>query len=406
VLYKLNRVKDNKRLKLAILLGALAALGPLTIDMYLPSFPTIINEYRTNASLVQFSLTACLLGLGLGQLIIGPMSDVQGRRQPLLIFLILYFAASIACALAPSIHIFIGARFMQGFATAGGIVISRAIVRDLYSGSELTKFFALLMLINNLVLILAPIAGSGILIFTNWSGVFLVLGAIGILLFLLVTWRLDETLQPEDRVPSHIGQTLKNFLTLIKDRQFAGYTLTQGFILAGIFAYVSGTPFVYQNIYGASPQLFSLLFSMNGIGIMLGTQVVGRFADTVSETRFLKIGLMMSCVSSIILLIVVLFKGPLVAVIIPIFFFVSSVGIISTSSFALAMEKQAHMAGSASALLGLLPFVLGAISAPLVGIAGEYSAIPMSVIIFSSSMLAILSFYGLTAKKAANWGQV
>ncbi|MEC2326050.1 Bcr/CflA family multidrug efflux MFS transporter [Lederbergia lenta] len=395
----LNRLKDNKRLRLALILGMLAALGPLTIDMYLPSFPTIANEYGTNASLVQFSLTACLLGLGIGQLIIGPMSDVRGRRLPLIIFLTLYFVASIACAFAPNIYLFIVARFTQGFAAAAGIVISRAVVRDVYSGRELTKFFALLMLINNLAPILAPVAGGGILKFTKWNGVFIVLGMIGILLVIIVSSRLKETLPPQDRVPSNIGQTLKNFLSLIKDRQFTGYALTQGFITAGIFAYVSGTPFVYQNIYGVSPQVFSILFGMNGIGIMLGTHLVGRLADVVSETRFLKIGLLMSSLASISLLLVVLFNGPLFAVVISIFFFVSSIGIISTSSFSLAMDSQAHMAGSAAALLGLLPFILGSISAPLVGVAGESTAVPMGVIIFSASTLALLSFYGLARKR-------
>ncbi|MBS4224838.1 Bcr/CflA family multidrug efflux MFS transporter [Lederbergia citrea] len=394
----MNRLLENNRLKLALLLGMLAAMGPLTIDMYLPSFPTIASNYGTNASLVQFSLTACLLGLGVGQLIIGPMSDVRGRRKPLIIFLFLYFAASIACAFAPSIYVFIGARFMQGFTAAAGIVISRAVVRDMYSGRELTKFFALLMLINNLAPILAPVVGGGILRFTKWSGVFIVLASIGILLVILVTWKLKETLPPEKRVPSNIGHTLKNFILLIQDRQFAGYALTQGFIVAGIFAYVSGTPFVYQNIYGASPQLFSLLFGMNGIGIMIGTQIVGRFSDRISETRFLKIGLFMASFASLALLIVVIFNGPLFAVVIPIFFFVSSIGIISTSSFSLAMESQAHVAGSAAALLGLLPFVLGSITAPLVGIAGEHTAVPMGAIIFFASMMALLSFYGLANK--------
>ncbi|MEK3889649.1 Bcr/CflA family multidrug efflux MFS transporter [Bacillus sp. FSL K6-3431] len=394
----MNRLIDNKRFRLALLLGSLAALGPLTIDMYLPSFPTIANDYGTNASLVQFSLTACLLGLGIGQLVIGPMSDVRGRRQPLIIFITLYFISSIACAFAPSIYVFIGARFMQGFSAAAGIVISRAVVRDVYSGRELTKFFALLMLINNLAPILAPIAGGGILRFTKWNGVFIVLAAIGILLVILVTSKLEETLPKEQRVPSNIGQTLRNFMSLIKDRQFAGYALTQGFITAGIFAYVSGTPFVYQNIYGVSPQVFSILFGMNGIGIMIGTQLVGRFADIVSEERFLKIGLLMSSLASIALLIVVLFNGPLFAVVISIFFFVSSIGIISTSSFSLAMDSQGNMAGSAAALLGLLPFILGSISAPLVGVAGENTAVPMGVIIFSASTLALLSFYGLARK--------
>ena len=393
-----NILTKNKRLKLAFLLGSLAALGPLTIDMYLPSFPTIANEFSTKASLVQFSLTACLLGLGIGQLVIGPMSDVRGRRPPLLIFLTLYFAASIACAFAPTISIFIGARFMQGFAAAAGIVISRAVVRDIYNGRELTKFFALLMLINNLAPIMAPVVGSSILMFTNWRGVFVLLGLIGILLIFIVTLKLDETLPPENRVPSNLGQTLKNFLSLIKDRKFVGYALTQGFITAGIFAYVSGTPFVYQNIYGTSPQVFSILFGMNGIGIMIGTFLIGRFADIISESRFLKIGLFMAISAGFSLLIVVLFSGPLYAIVIPIFVFVSSIGIISTSSFSLAMQTQGHIAGSASALLGLLPFILGAIAAPLVGIAGENTAVPMGVIIFSASLLALLSFYGLVGK--------
>jgi len=395
----LNRSRDNKRYRLALLLGFLTAFGPLTIDMYLPSFPSIANEFSTNASLVQFSLTACLLGLGIGQLVIGPMSDVRGRRSPLLIFLTMYIVASILSAFAPNISIFIGARFLQGFAAAAGIVISRAVVRDVYSGRELTKFFALLMLINNLAPILAPVAGSTILLFTNWRGVFVLLGVIGIILILLVTFNLEETLPPEDRVPSNLGQTFKNFLSLLKDRQFVGYALTQGFIMSGIFAYVSGTPFVYQNIYGTSPQLFSLLFGMNGVGIMIGTFLIGRFADLIPESRFLKIGLFMAMAASSTLLIVVLFNGPLWAVVVPIFIFVSSIGIISTSSFSLAMQTQGHIAGSASALLGLLPFILGALAAPLVGIAGEKTAVPMGVIIFMASLLALLSFYGLVGKR-------
>lgn len=387
---------ENKRLKLAIILGLLAALGPLTIDMYLPSFPTIASDYKTSASLVQVSLTACLLGLGIGQLIIGPMSDVRGRRQPLVIFITLYFIASLACAFAPNILIFIIARFTQGFAAAGGIVISRAIVRDLYSGRELTKFFALLMLINNMAPILAPIIGGGIIKFTKWHGVFIVLSIVGVLLLLLVATQLEETLPVERRVPSNIGQTLKNFLSLIQDREFLGYALAQGFMMGGIFAYVSGTPFVYQNIYGTSPQLFSFLFGLNGIGILVGTQVVGHFADFIPERKFLQFGLIMSNIAGLMLVIILFFNGPLFAVVIAIFFFVSSIGIISTTSFSLAMEAQAHIAGSASALLGLLPFILGAATAPLVGIAGEHTALPMGLTIFGCGFLSLLAFYGLS----------
>jgi MFS transporter, DHA1 family, multidrug resistance protein len=397
---KMNKLAGTKRLQLALLLGSLGLLGPFTIDMYLPSFPTIVKEYHTTASLVQISLTSCLLGLGLGQLVIGPMSDVQGRRKPLRIFLIMYLIASVICAFAPNIYTFIGARFIQGFAAAGGLVISRAIVRDVYSGRELTKFFALLMLVGNLGPIVAPIAGGIILAFTNWSGVFLVLACVGIVLVLLVSWKLEETLPMENRVPSDISQILKNFGSLLKDRQFAGYALTQGFIIAGIFAYVSGIPFVYQNIYGVTPQVFSLLFGVNGIALIIGSQVVGRFADLISERTFLKIGLLISNVAGSALLVAFLVEAPLIAVAIPIFFLVASIGIIATTSFALAMETQGHIAGSASALLGLLPFVLGSLTAPLVGIAGEYSAIPMGIVIFLASFMAFLSYYGLVRKSS------
>ncbi|MBE1554719.1 Bcr/CflA family multidrug efflux MFS transporter [Sporosarcina limicola] len=388
----------SKRLKLALLLGTLAAMGPLSIDMYLPSFPTIVGAFDTTASFVQVSLTACLLGIGLGQLILGPMSDVRGRKKPLIIGLAVYFLASIACAFAPNIGFFIAARFLQGFAASAGIVISRAVVRDVYSGRELTKFFALLMLVNNLAPILAPVLGGGILAFTDWTGVFIVLSAIGLLLFSIVLWKMDETLPVQKRVPSNLSHTLKNFLSLLKNRQFMGYAFAQGFIMAGIFAYVAGTPFVYQNIYGVSPQMFSLLFGMNGLGLIIGTQIVGRLTGLVSEKRFLETGLFISISSGTLLLIAVLLNGPLITIVIPIFFFVASIGVISTSSFSLAMESQGHIAGSASALLGLLPFILGSITAPLVGIAGEWTAIPMGVIIFSASLIAVLAYFGLTRK--------
>lgn len=389
----------SKRFKFALLLGVLAAMGPLTIDMYLPSFPTIVASFDTTASFVQVSLTACLLGIGIGQLVLGPMSDVHGRKKPLLIAMLAYFIASALCALSPSIGFFIAARFLQGFAASAGIVISRAIVRDVYSGKELTKFFALLMLINNLAPILAPLFGGAVLTFTDWTGVFAVLSVIGILLFVVVLWKMDETLPEEKRVPSNLSNTIKNFVSLLKNREFMGYALAQGFIMAGIFAYVAGTPFVYQNIYGVSPQTFSVLFGMNGLGLIIGTQTVGRLTGIISERRFLEIGLFISITSGVLLLAAVLLNGPLITIVVPIFFFVASIGVISTSSFSLAMESQGHIAGSASALLGLLPFVLGSMTAPLVGIAGEETAVPMGAIIFASALIAVLSYMLLAKSK-------
>ena len=388
----------KKRIQLAILLGSLGLLGPFTIDTYLPSFPTIVNDFGTTASLVQISLTSCLLGLGLGQLFIGPLSDVKGRRQPLLIFITLYLLASITCALAPNIYFLIIARLVQGFAAAGGLVISRAIVRDLFSGRELTKFFTMMVLVGNLGPIVAPIAGGGILAFSNWHGVFLALAIIGAVLLITVALKLEETLPEENRVPSNLPQIMNNFGSLFKDRTFMGYALTQGFTTAGIFAYVSGIPFVYQNIYHVTPQQFSLLFGTNGLALIIGSQLVGRLADIISERTFLKIGLAISTISGAWLLVALLLKAPLFAVAIPIFFFVGSISIIGTTSFALAIETQGHIAGSASALLGLLPFVLGSLTAPLVGIAGAYTGVPMGVIIFCSSFLAFLSYFVLVRK--------
>ncbi|WP_159888422.1 Bcr/CflA family efflux MFS transporter [Paenibacillus puerhi] len=397
---KRDAAANRQRLRFALLLGIFSALGPFTIDMYLPSFPEIAEEFGTQASLVQLSLTACLLGLAVGQLVMGTLSDVMGRRKPLLLAMILYAGASLICAFAPSIGFFIAVRFIQGFAAAAGIVISRAIVRDVYSGHELTKFFSLLMLVSNLGPLLAPVVGSGVIAFMAWSGVFLFLGLIGLLLVMATAWKLEETLPVEKRVSSNIRELIGNFKSLMQDRQFAGYALAQGIMIAGVFAYVSGTPFIYQKIYGASPQLFALLFGSNGISLIIGSQVVGRLAHRISERSFLAIGLWLSVAASVVVLLVVLLQGPLFALVVPLFFFVASIGMTATASFSLAMETQSRMAGSAAALLGLIPFLLGAVTSPLVGIAGEHTAVPLGVIILATSLLSLLAYYGLAKQPA------
>ncbi|ANU09442.1 Bcr/CflA family drug resistance efflux transporter [Planococcus antarcticus DSM 14505] len=388
-----------KRVHFILLMGALTSLIPFTIDMYLPAFPILADVYETNATSVQLSLTACLLGLAVGQLITGALSDVQGRRKPLLISLVGYVLASVACIFAPNIYIFVLLRFVQGFAASGGLVISRAIVRDVSNGAELTRLFALLMVVNNLVPLLAPSVGSGVLLFADWRGIFLVLTLLGIILLLVSAFRLKESLPPEKRVSSNLKSTFSNFAGILKNRQFTGYALAQGFLIGGVFAYVSGTPFIYQNIYGASPQAFSLLFGMNGIGLIIGSYAVGRFSYIWSEKRFLETALYTATSAGGVLLAVILLEGPLWTVVIPIFFFITSIGVVGTAAFTLAMESQGHVAGSASALLGLLPFILGAATAPLVGIAGENTAVPMGLIIFFMCLIALLA-YLLLAKNS------
>ncbi|ALS77260.1 multidrug effflux MFS transporter [Planococcus sp. ANT_H30] len=381
-----------KRNQFILLMGALTTLVPFTIDMYLPAFPILADVYETNASSVQLSLTACLLGLAIGQLIAGALSDMHGRRKPLLISLVAYIVASIACIFAPNIYLFVFLRFIQGLAASGGLVISRAIVRDVSSGPELTRLFALLMVIGNLVPLIAPSIGSGVLLFADWKGIFMLLTTLGIVLLLLSAFRLTESLPSEKRVPSNLKSTFGNFAGILRNRQFTGYALAQGFLIGGVFAYVSGTPFIYQNIYGTSPQMFSVLFGMNGIGLIMGSYAVGRFSYRWSEKKLLETALYTATLAGAVLLAVVFIQGPLWAVVIPIFFFIMSIGVVGTASFTLAMESQGHVAGSASALLGLLPFILGAATAPLVGIAGENTAVPMGLVIFSMCTIALLAY--------------
>ncbi|GAB3053553.1 Bcr/CflA family efflux MFS transporter [Virgibacillus ainsalahensis] len=396
----LHNPTGKERLGLAFLLGMLAILGPLNIDMYLPSFPEIADDLGATASLVQLSLTACLLGLAIGQMIIGPISDAQGRRKPLLISIFLFALSSLLCAFAPNITTLIIARFLQGFTASAGIVLSRAVVRDVFSGRALTKFFALLMVINAVAPMAAPIAGGGILLlpFASWQTIFFFLSLLGLLIVLTVALKLKETLPKEERIPSSVGHSVRTMGNLLKDRSFIGYALTVGFIHGGSFAYVSGTPFVYQGIYNVSPQVFSILFGINGLAIITGSFIIGRFGGIIHERSLLRAAVIIAVSATSILLIMTIIEGPLAMLVIPIFIYMTSMGMILTSSFTLAMEKQGHRAGSASALLGMLPLLLGAIVSPLVGI-NETTAVPMGAILFITSLIGSIAFFKLTEKE-------
>ncbi|MEK4921380.1 Bcr/CflA family efflux MFS transporter [Cytobacillus sp. FSL R5-0569] len=386
--------KGKERLILALLLGMLATLGPLNIDMYLPSFPSIASDLATSASMVQLSLTACLIGLAFGQLVIGPISDAKGRRKPLLISILLFAGASFLCAVAPNITTLVIARFLQGATASAGVVLSRAVVRDTFSGRELTKFFALLMVINAVAPLVAPIAGGGILLFpsASWHWIFISLGIIGLIIFLIVFLKLKESLPVEKRRPSSLKSTFRTMAELSTDRSFISYALIVGFVHGGSFAYVSGTPFVYQGIYGVSPQVFSILFGINGLAIITGSIIVGRLGGKVTEKKLLKIAVTVAASSTLFLLLMTIIKGPLALIVIPIFIYMLSMGMVLTSSFTLAMEFQGHRAGSASAILGMLPLVVGATVSPLVGL-NESTAIPMGAILFVTSFIGFTLFF-------------
>lgn len=387
----------SKKLWFVLILGSLTAFGPLSLDMYLPALPLVATDLATSASLVQMSLTACLLGLALGQLLFGPLSDIHGRRRPLLFTLLVYAFASLLCAFSTSIWIFIVLRFIQGFAGAAGIVIARASARDMYSGKELTKFVALLSLVNGAAPILAPIFGGAVLRFVAWPAVFIILSVIGVVMFLAVAFTLTETLPKERRAEGGMLATVKTFHLLLKDRVFMGIALSQALISMSMFAYIAGSPFVLQNIYGATPQQFAFIFAANGIGIIIAAQVTGRLANRMEEKKLLLYGIMMSFSGALLLLLTILLQGPIWLVLIALFFVVSSVGVVGTTAFSLAMERQGRAAGSASAFLGILPFGGGALVSPLVGIGGDFTAIPMGITIFACSSLAVI-IYSLIAK--------
>ena len=393
-----SALSQSRRLWMAMVLGTLAAFAPLSIDMYLPALPDIAKDLYTTPSLVQLSLTFFLLGLSFGQLLVGPISDVRGRRKPLLIGLIIYFVASLLCAFSQSIWGLIILRFIQGMAGSAGIVISRAIVRDMYSGSELTKFFSLLALVNGVAPILAPIVGGQLLRFAPWQGVFMVLSVIGLVMFFVVLFGLPETLPHDSRSRGGIKNTLTTFQKLFFDQSFIGYALSQGLVTAAMFAYISGSPFVLQNIYGVSPQIFSLIFAINGIGIIISSQITGRLAGRISERKLFVVGLCIAFIGAITLLIMLLLNAELYAILLPLFFVVSSVGVVSTSGFSLAMQNQGKSAGSASALLGVLSLIFGASVAPLVGF-GDNPAITMGIVITFVSVGSILSYIFLVARR-------
>ncbi|MET9541972.1 Bcr/CflA family multidrug efflux MFS transporter [Streptomyces sp. NPDC006553] len=386
-------------LLVTLVLGGLTALPPLSMDMYLPALPEVTGALNAPAATVQLTLTACLAGMALGQLVVGPMSDKWGRRRPLLIGMIVYVLATAVCALAPTAEMLIAFRLLQGLAGAAGIVIARAVVRDLYDGVEMARFFSTLMLISGVAPIIAPLIGGQILRITDWRGVFYVLTVIGILLTLVV-WRfLAETLPPERRHEGGVGQALRTMKGLLADRVFAGYMLTGGLAFAALFAYISASPFVVQEIYGASPQTFSLLFGLNSIGLVAVGQINGKLlVGRVSLDKALGWGLGTILVSSLALLLMtsgVFGEVGLVPVAAGLFVLMSAMGLAMPNTNAQALMRTPHAAGSASALLGTTSFLVGAVASPLVGIAGEHTAVPMAVVQLTCAVLALTCFLGL-----------
>ncbi len=369
------------RARLAVVLGALSAFGPLSIDLYLPGLPGLGRDLGASASAAQLTLTACLAGLALGQLVAGPLSDRFGRRRPLLAGVALYAGASVACAAAPSVEVLVLLRLLQGLAGAAGIVIGRAVVRDLFEGEAGARFFANLLLVNGLAPILAPVIGGQLLAVTDWRGLFAVLAGIGIALLVAGAVVVPESLGPERRRPGGLPATLRTFRALTRDRAFVGHALCGGLVMGAMFAYIAGSPFVLQELYGLSPQAFSLAFAVNGLGIIVAAQVMSRLVGRFGAAGLLRWGVAQACVGATLLSVAVLVGGLGVwSVLLPLFLVVSSVGLVNPATVTLALADHGAVAGSAAALVGVLQFLLGAVAAPLVGIAGTRTAVPMALL--------------------------
>jgi DHA1 family bicyclomycin/chloramphenicol resistance-like MFS transporter len=378
-----NRVDAGsrlRRLRLFLILGSLTAVGPIAIDAYLPAFPTIARDFKAPAANVQLTLTGLLLGLALGQLVAGPLSDTLGRRRPLIFGLGAYTLASLACALAPSVLVLDVFRLVQGLGAAAGVVIARAIVRDMFSGDDAARFFSLLVLVTATSPIFAPLLGSLVLRLTSWRGIFAILATVGAILTAMVGVGLRETLPVVRRRGGGVPDALRSYRTLFSDRVFVGYALTFGAPFIGIFGYISASSFVLQNVYGLSPQTYGLLFGLNGLGLVAASQVNRYLVGRVHATRLLGVGIAGLAAGSILLAGGLLVGGlGVFAVVVPLALLVASVGFVGPNATALALSGHPEMAGTGSAILGILQFGLGAAVAPLIGLAGTHSALPMAI---------------------------
>ncbi|TXS42565.1 multidrug effflux MFS transporter [Streptomyces sp. OR43] len=382
-----------------LVLGGLTALPPLSMDMYLPALPAVTDALHAPAATVQLTLTACLAGMALGQLVVGPMSDRWGRRRPLLAGMLVYVFATAICVFAPTAELLIGFRLLQGLAGAAGIVIARAVVRDLYDGEAMARFFSTLMLISGVAPVIAPVIGGQVLRITDWRGIFAVLTVIGVLLTLVVWKWLHETLPPAERHTGGVGDALRTMRGLLADRVFTGYMIAGSLAFAALFAYVSASPFVVQEIYGASPQTFSLLFGINSIGLIAVGQINGKIlVGRVSLDKALGFGLAVIVLASVALLLMtsgVFGDVGLVPVASGLFVLMSAMGLAMPNTNTQALMRTKHAAGSASALLGTSQFLIGAVASPLVGIAGEATAVPMAVVQLVCAVGAMACFLGM-----------
>jgi DHA1 family bicyclomycin/chloramphenicol resistance-like MFS transporter len=378
---------------MVLIVGALTGFGPLCIDMYLPAYPDLSKEMRASASTVQLTLTATMIGLALGQIVIGPLSDRLGRRRPLFAGLGLFVASSGLCALSQNVETLIALRLAQGLGGSAGIVIAVAVVRDIHSGSQAARFFSFLMLVTGLGPILAPIAGATLLRVGSWRMIFLGLALMGAALLVVAVRSLPETLAVADRVPTSFNHARHDLWHVARSRTFLVNALAGSFGFATIFAYIAGSSFVLQDVYGMSPQQYSLVFGVNAIGLVAGGQLNGYLVSRVSSSQLLTAGLVALSTGAVTFLALVVMSVDGVGwVLATTLLCLISLGFVAPNALALAVNDFPLAAGSASAVLGFTRFSMGALVAPLVGLGGRHSALPLALV------MALCALSGLSLR--------
>jgi MFS transporter, DHA1 family, multidrug resistance protein len=381
---------SRERLRLVLLLGALIALGPLTIDMYLPALPTITDEFATTSATVQLTLTGTLLGLALGQLVVGPFSDAVGRRVPLLVGTGVHLLASLMSVAAPNVAVLGGLRVLQGLGAAAGAVIAMAIVRDLYTGRAAATLLSRLILVMGAAPVIAPTLGGWLLTFTSWRGVFAALALYAALLIPLAARWLPETLPAQYRQTSGVLGTLRNYRGLLRDGTFVGLILVAGLAMSALLAYVAGSSFVFQEEFGLTQQQFGLVFGSGAIWLILATQL-----NPVLLRRYQPRQILLGAVSAaaafglLLLGIAVGTDSGLLGVLVPVWLVLFSIGFALPNAPAVALARHGETAGTAAALLGAVQFGTGALISPVVGVLGNDS-VAMATVIAGGLLLSLL----------------
>jgi DHA1 family bicyclomycin/chloramphenicol resistance-like MFS transporter len=375
--------------RLAVLLGALTAMGPLAIDMYLPALPTIARDLSASSSAVQVSLAAYFVGIAIGQAFYGPLSDRVGRKPALYAGLLVFILASVGCALAESVRVLIVCRFVQALGGCAPLVIPRAVVRDHFDERGSARMLSMLILVMGLAPILAPLVGGQLLLRFGWRSVFWLLTIYGTVWLLLVALLLPESHAPERRTRETLAAVLAGYGRLLRDRAYMGHVLVGGFIFAGLLTYISGSPFVFIEIFDVPPERFGVYFGTNAVGLITASQVNRWLAGRSSPGQIVAAVLPVSMAAGVSLLAAA-WTGTwgFAGILLPLFFFVACLGFVMPNTTALAMAPHGRTAGSASALLGTLHFVLGGTAGAMVGAFGNRTAVPFAAIIAGCGVAA------------------